>query len=302
MKHYYYYSNRNCKYVRIRNFRLKFLFTLTCISLITAIVISAVYLSLNNKFEKFNNPHLLSSENSVLEYKLDQLNKDIRLLNNELGLFSSENEYLRLACNLDPISINDKVYGVGGSQFSSEEVFPYNDLSERDSYLKISKNLENLHTLLSLELNSSAEISEKIEINEEYYSSIPAIMPTIGTLNDRFGMRRHPILGIRKMHTGIDIRNNTGTPVFAPGDGVISFVGYKGGYGLVVEIDHGFSITTLFGHLSKTLVEIGDDISRGEKIALSGRSGRLVTGPHLHYEVRLNGIPQNPSQYIISSY
>ncbi len=164
----------------------------------------------------------------------------------------------------------------------------------------LKNNIENIQTRLYLEKNSSIDIKNRLISNKTYYSSIPAIIPTLGVMNDRFGMRRHPVLGIRKMHTGIDIRNNVGTPIFAPGNGTVSFVGYKGGYGLTIEIDHGFGISTLFGHLSKSLVEVGKNVTRGQKVALSGRSGKLVTGPHLHYEVRLNGIPQNPANYILS--
>jgi murein DD-endopeptidase MepM/ murein hydrolase activator NlpD len=102
-------------------------------------------------------------------------------------------------------------------------------------------------------------------------------------------MRRHPILKIVRMHEGVDIITDTGTSVFASGRGKVDFVGRRGGYGLTVEINHGFGYRTVYAHLSKTLVKSGQTIDRGHLIALSGNSG-LSTGPHLHYEVHHNGI------------
>ncbi|GBD91038.1 murein DD-endopeptidase MepM [bacterium BMS3Abin04] len=119
-----------------------------------------------------------------------------------------------------------------------------------------------------------------------------------GRFGDRFGMRMHPILHIRRMHNGLDIIANIGTKVYAPGAGKVSFVGRKNGYGKVVEIDHGFGYVTLYAHLSKQFVKRGQRVKRGDLIALSGNSGRLTTGPHLHYEVRHDGIPLNPRNFM----
>jgi murein DD-endopeptidase MepM/ murein hydrolase activator NlpD len=111
-------------------------------------------------------------------------------------------------------------------------------------------------------------------------------------------MRMHPILKIRRMHTGTDFVANVGTPVYAPGGGVVSFAGRRGGYGITLEIDHGFGYKTIFAHLSKILVKKGQKITRGDLIAESGNSGKLSTGPHLHYEVRHNGIALNPKNFM----
>jgi len=106
----------------------------------------------------------------------------------------------------------------------------------------------------------------------------------------------HPILKIRRMHTGIDILSNLRTPVHVTGDGKIQSVGYRGGYGLTVQVDHGFGYSTLYAHLSKVLVKKGQKVKRGDIIAKTGNSG-LSTGPHLHYEVRHNGKALNPSGF-----
>jgi murein DD-endopeptidase MepM/ murein hydrolase activator NlpD len=99
------------------------------------------------------------------------------------------------------------------------------------------------------------------------------------------------------LHAGVDIAAEPGTPVRAPADGTVIFSGYKEGYGKVVVIDHGYGIQTVFGHNSKLFVTQGEHLKRGEKISEVGSTGRS-TGPHLHYEIRKNGIPINPLTFI----
>ena len=100
------------------------------------------------------------------------------------------------------------------------------------------------------------------------------------------------------MHKGLDIAAPRGTSIYAPGAGTVIFAGRKHGYGNVVIIDHGYGYTTLYGHCSKLLVDEGAQVSRGDVIALVGSTGRS-TGPHLHYEVRLNGVHLNPQRFLI---
>jgi murein DD-endopeptidase MepM/ murein hydrolase activator NlpD len=103
------------------------------------------------------------------------------------------------------------------------------------------------------------------------------------------------------MHSGIDIINNVGTPVKATGKGKVVFVGVKGGYGLEVEIDHGFGYRTVYAHLSKSMVKEGQTVTRNQVIAKSGNSG-LSSGPHLHYEVLHNGQNLDPSEFFFDHY
>jgi murein DD-endopeptidase MepM/ murein hydrolase activator NlpD len=132
--------------------------------------------------------------------------------------------------------------------------------------------------------------------------SIPAIIPTEGQYStESFGMRLHPILHVNKMHLGIDIINDVGTNVKVSGNGRIIFVGIKGGYGLTVEVDHGFGYHTIYAHLSSSLVKEGTSVKRGQVIAKSGSSG-LSSGPHLHYEVLHNGQNLNPSDFFFDEY
>jgi murein DD-endopeptidase MepM/ murein hydrolase activator NlpD len=113
-----------------------------------------------------------------------------------------------------------------------------------------------------------------------------------------FGYRRSPFTLASDFHKGIDIAAAWGTPVAAPADGVVKFAGYKGGYGKMVVIDHGFGVVTKYGHTSEIFVREGDKIKRGSKIALVGNTGHS-TGPHLHYEIQSDGLPVDPMQYIL---
>lgn len=120
----------------------------------------------------------------------------------------------------------------------------------------------------------------------------PTGWPTSGTVSSKFGPRG------RGFHSGYDIANVTGTPIYATGDGVVTFKGYVGAMGKMIEIDHGNEFRTVYAHLSRYGVETGDRVERGDIIGYMGNTGR-TTGPHLHYEVRVNGVPVNPEPYIL---
>jgi len=126
---------------------------------------------------------------------------------------------------------------------------------------------------------------------------IPSQWPVTGWVTSVFGMRISPFTGRAAMHNGIDIAAPEGTIIRAPASGQIIFSGSRGGYGLVVVMQHGRGITTLYGHLAKSLLEEGVEVAAGAPIALVGNTGRS-TGPHLHYEVRLNNVPVNPTRFL----
>lgn len=118
-------------------------------------------------------------------------------------------------------------------------------------------------------------------------------LPVRGSVTSRFGYRVHPILGVYKMHAGVDIAAPYGSPVTAAASGTVVYSGWLGGYGKVVIIDHGNGTSTLYGHCSKLLVKVGEEVRQGQEIAKVGSTG-FSTGPHLHFEKRLNGVPVNP--------
>lgn len=129
-------------------------------------------------------------------------------------------------------------------------------------------------------------------------ANIPAMWAHLGKINNEFGFRRNPFGGrTYEFHGGMDIDGERGDAVFAPANGVVSEAGWKGGYGNMIEIDHGNGLKTRYGHLSKIEVEAGQQITRGQQIGLIGSTGRS-TGPHLHYELRINDHPINPRFFL----
>lgn len=127
---------------------------------------------------------------------------------------------------------------------------------------------------------------------------IPSMWAHMGKINNEFGFRRSPFGGrTYEFHAGMDIDGERGDQVVAPANGVVTEAGWKGGYGNMVEVDHGNGLKTRYGHLSKIDVEIGDSITRGQIMAFVGSTGRS-TGPHLHYELRLNDRPINPRRFL----
>jgi murein DD-endopeptidase MepM/ murein hydrolase activator NlpD len=127
--------------------------------------------------------------------------------------------------------------------------------------------------------------------------SQPSLWPVEGTIRSAFGTRSDPFSGEGAFHTGIDIAASRRTPVCSTADGVISTEGWSGGYGKLLVVDHGNGLETYYAHLSQFLVVPGQEVRRGQVIALSGGTGRS-TGPHVHYEVRLHGTPLNPYKFL----
>jgi murein DD-endopeptidase MepM/ murein hydrolase activator NlpD len=131
--------------------------------------------------------------------------------------------------------------------------------------------------------------------------SVPSRMPLEGAaLTSGFGMRTHPVLGGRRQHTGIDLAAPTGTPVYATADGIVSRADWYSSYGLYISVEHGASMQTRYAHLSRLAVAAGDSVKKGDLIGYVGSTGRS-TGPHLHYEVRVDGLAVNPIPYMVES-
>lgn len=144
------------------------------------------------------------------------------------------------------------------------------------------------------------DLYELLGDQKAFLSALPTRKPAEGYYTSGFGIRKSPIGGKVKMHEGIDIANRLGTYIHVPADGVVVFAAVKAGYGQTVVIDHGYGLETWYGHAKKLLVAKGQHVRRGDTIAQMGNTGRS-TGPHVHYEVRVNGFPVNPISYILEN-
>lgn len=132
------------------------------------------------------------------------------------------------------------------------------------------------------------------------FAAAPVVWPVKGNINSGYGNRWSPFGKHSQFHTGLDISGKMGQPIYAPADGTVKSIGKAGPYGNLIIIEHEGDIQTWYGHLSKFSVEPGDPVIRGQMIGLIGATG-AATGPHLHYEIRVSGIPINPTKYVLDT-
>lgn len=290
---FYYYSPVKLKLVEIQNLSKKAALILSLFSLF--LISISMYIG-----TKLSSSNAYQNQNTIFE---SQYKKELELVEQKYqklavkyeDILDKSND-LRMAVNLEKLDLDELKYGIGGSEFL--DLGKYSSSLNSDKLTSIYGTLNSIETKLKLEQGNFKEIENKLNQNKDFFNKIPAIRPVNSPYGDRFGMRFHPILKRKRMHHGLDFLANTGENVYSPGDGVVKYVGTKGGYGKVIKIDHGFGYETIFAHLSKYKVKRGQKVNRGDIIALSGNSGSLSTGPHLHYEVRHNGISLNPRNFI----
>jgi murein DD-endopeptidase MepM/ murein hydrolase activator NlpD len=298
MKKLYTFSKSKLQFIEIKNYKAKLsLYFILSVIICSSIILGGVYLigSITNSSKNFVS---VSSENRELRDNLDKVMRQFTSLNKELDNLAKVNNELRIAANLPPVSSDENMVGIGGGSFDNNVDFLSNPSEEK--LTKVLSYVDEVSRKINFEKTQYIDISNKLKENQKLYNAIPAIKPCTGTVNDGFGMRVHPILHIKQMHEGIDFSTDIGTPVYATGDGVVDFSGFKEGFGLMVEIDHGFGYITIYGHLSSSLVNVGQKVTRGKEIALSGNSG-LSTGPHLHYEIHHDGEALNPDGFFFGN-
>jgi murein DD-endopeptidase MepM/ murein hydrolase activator NlpD len=236
----------------------------------------------------------LVNENRVLQNQLHYLTQRLDVIQKQLQVLGNKGNELRLLTDLPKLDEDLQKAGIGGT----DERFDFTSSSTVNTLLNnLRANADQAERELHLQTTSYEDIETTYDRNKVRFSHLPAIKPMDGFYSpNSFGMRLHPILNFVRKHDGVDIINEVGTPVYASAEGTIDFTGRKGDYGLTVEINHGYSLKSLYGHLSKVLVHEGQKVKRGDLIAHSGNTG-LSSGPHLHYEVRVNGVAQNPTYY-----
>lgn len=281
----FYYSRKN-KYLQTIKF---FSF-----SLLFAGIIYIVF----SVFYKSPREQVLLHENCLLAEQYIQVNNKISQIEQTFQAVKFQDDSIyRAIFGVEPVPYSIRQAGIGGSN-------PYKFLEGyNNSNLMIGteNRVDQLLAFVGIQNKSFHEVITYAQSNQKRLTCIPAIQPVdnqeLIRVSSGFGMRINPILGIRQMHPGMDFAAQYGTNVYATGSGVVKDVVLsKRGYGNHIVIDHGFYYETLYAHLWRTFVNIGDTVARGEVIGAVGSTG-FSTGPHLHYEVHYKGVPVDPVDF-----
>jgi murein DD-endopeptidase MepM/ murein hydrolase activator NlpD len=243
----------------------------------------------------------LVARNQALHAELEQFRSRVDGLGSTLDRLSENDARFRTVAGLETIDPEVMQAGIGGPGLGSRESYPLWDVDSvaSKSAFALSYDLNALERRARLLAGSLDEATDSLQAHRDLLESTPSILPTTGWVSSSFAKSRmHPIHNRPLPHEGVDIAAPKGTPIFAAAKGRVIRAGWVVGYGLTVEIDHGYGYTTLYGHASKLLVQRGQAVNRGDVIAQVGSTG-IATAPHLHYEVSVNGVPQNPTNFIL---
>ena len=238
-------------------------------------------------------------ENKQQKAQLAALANKIDKINTKMVELKEFDNKLKVIANLEPGDDNTPFLGIGGSDPSLMDAEYSVEKAHQKLVRLMHQSLDNLETEISIQTQEKTELYNFLESQKSMFACTPSIWPTKGWVSSKFGYRISPFTNEKEFHNGLDISAKTGSPVLAPADGVVSATGRTYGFGNLLTINHGYGLKTRYAHLSKILVKKGQAIKRGETIALVGNTGRS-TGPHLHYEVHVEGVPVNPTRYILN--
>lgn len=269
----------------------------TGIYIFGGIVLGVIFLYLFLVFFPSPREKQLLREKEALETQLTHLHQQVDQMQIVMtDLQQRDDNLYRVLFGAEPIPMSIRQGTQRKIAYYEELANMTNSQLSADLALKV----DVLEKEMYVQAKSYDDILEMAKNQEIRMENIPAIQPVMNKDLKRvasgYGMRIDPVYHVRKFHQGMDFTAPTGTEVFATGNAKVKFTGWKQGYGNTVILDHGFGYETLYAHLYKSLVRKGQKVRRSDIIALVGNSGKS-TGPHLHYEVRLNGKPVDPRNY-----
>lgn len=272
---------------------LKVIVSSCAVFLITAAYLAYDYINVKEEALKVKE---LRESNQAQREQIQSFASKISSLETQMARLRQFDAKLRVITNLEQSGGGEQYIGVGGP--ADGVAFDYKQ--RKDALVqKMHYDLENLQIEAAVREESFVELQEFLEDKKSLLASTPSIWPVRGWITSGFGKRISPFTGTWKMHDGLDVATRLGRPIVAPADGRVTYVGVEAGYGKLLVIDHGYGVVTRYGHNSKIFVKVGEKVKRGQKIAAVGNTGRS-TGPHMHYEVRVNGVPVNPRNYILN--
>ena len=240
----------------------------------------------------------LKQQNQTQKELIGKFTAKLQSLDNNLIQLKQLEDQLRIMASLKPGKPKDDL-GVGGV---SKQTLP-DDLekltpSEQRFIRRLNRQFQDIERRATEQESAFKELLSAFRDKSVLLAHTPSIWPVKGWLSSSFGYRRSPFTNRREFHAGIDVVARVGTPIFAPADGVVISTKRIGGFGKTVRIQHMQGIVTTYAHNSVNMVKVGQRVRRGDIIAKVGSTGRS-TGPHLHYEVRINGVAVNPRLYIV---
>lgn len=268
-----------------------FVLTVTALSMIVAVNGSARYDAMKLRREK----SLLSDEIGEIQGRVAQMEGSIDVL-------IDKNEVYRRFAGLDAIDEEIFEVGVGGPGMLTPETSPLwvEDPAAAAVTFATSYDILALERRTQLLSESLSEAMDSLQAHHALQRSTPSLSPTEGHITSGFSLARmHPIWDKALPHEGIDLHAPEGTPIQSTADGVVSYVGWRTGYGNTVEVDHGFGFMTRYAHASKFLVEVGQLVTRGTPVAQVGQTG-TATAEHVHYEIWVGGRAMDPQDYILN--
>ena len=243
---------------------------------------------------------LQSMREELMQQKVQVQNFALNLIDykRQMYLIRNLDTKLRRAVGLGPRDKTQQLLGIGGrDELGLQNLTTIGEKKQDEALKEMHQELTQLQGVATKQETSLQSLIEYFEDRRSLYASTPSVWPVRGWVTSPFGNRISPFTGRIQFHEGMDIAVQTGTPVVAPADGVVIKAGFESGYGNMVELSHGYGLKTVFGHNSRLNVKPGQHVKRGDIISYSGDTGSS-TGPHVHYEVRVNDLPVNPVRYL----
>ncbi len=243
----------------------------------------------------------LREENRLLGEELERMRGTVARIDSEIGDLARQDRTMRELAGLleiDPDVFEVGIGGPGRTGPADSPLWTHDPRASEASYA-INYDLATLARKADLLERSFTETEASFRDRYDLMRSMPTMPPGFGPISSGFSdARRHPVHGDIRPHGGIDQTGPVGEPFVATGDGRVAFAGWKRGFGYTIEIDHGFGLSSVYAHASRLLVSTGDRVTRAQQIGEIGCTG-ICTGPHVHYEVRVNGRAVNPLDYIL---
>ena len=284
------------RHLRIRKRTFKVALYVLGFALLSTTFFFCDYIQVKKKAFELNR---LRNEAQAQKSQIHFFSSKIEDLEKQLSKLKDFDKKIRIIANLEKGQEATPFMGMGGPSPSDMREKMKAERDEKGLVQQMKMDVERLQSEAVSREESLSELEKLLQTKKEMLIHTPSVWPILGWVTSGFGFRTNPFTGLTQMHEGLDISNKVGTPVLAPADGIISDAGNDWVHGKILVISHGFGMITRYSHLNKFFVGVGQKVKRGERIGEVGMTGKS-TGPHLHYEVRLNGIPVNPARYILN--